>query len=171
MLNRCNARLKGYSRGNPGNGGNAVDRTNPYQTPDPNRLGADPATPMTTPDTVRRFDPWNYRETAEVGDGADLVGYRVEAIDGHIGKIDESSTLVGDSYLVVDTGPWIFGKKVMLPAGTVTRVDALDERVYVDRAKEQIKNAPEFDPDMFGSPEYRDKVGGYYGTTYGDEHS
>jgi hypothetical protein len=125
----------------------------------------DPAAPS-TPEPVRRFDPWNYRETAEVGDGADLVGYRVEAIDGHIGKIDEHSTLVGDSYLVVDTGPWIFGKKVMLPAGTVTRVDALDQKVYVDRAKEQIKNAPEFDADTFGSPEYRDKIGGYYDTTY-----
>jgi hypothetical protein len=125
---------------------------------------------METPTSQRRFDPWNYREDASIGDGADVVGFAVEAIDGHIGKIDESSTLVGESYLVVDTGPWIFGKRVLLPAGTVNHVDSLGEKVYVDRTKTQIKNSPEFDPDQFG-PEYRDKLGGYYETTYNDQHS
>jgi hypothetical protein len=125
---------------------------------------------MATPATQRRFDPWNYREDAALGDGADVVGYAVEAIDGHIGKIDESSTLVGDSYLVVDTGPWIFGKRVLLPAGTVNNIDSLGEKIYVDRTKAQIKNSPEFDPDQFG-PEYREKIGGYYETTYDEQHS
>ena len=124
--------------------------------------------PMRTPDAVRRFDAWNYREESTLGGGSQIIGFRVEATDGHIGKIDEASTLVGDSYLVVDTGPWIFGKKVLLPAGTVNNVDTLERRVYVDRAKQQIKNAPEFDPDTYNTPEYRDKVGGYYGDTYGD---
>ncbi len=78
---------------------------------------------MRTPDTIARFDPWNYRENAGLGDGSDIIGYRVETTDGHIGKIDEASTIVGESYLVVDTGPWIFGKKVLLPAGTVHHVD------------------------------------------------
>ena len=118
--------------------------------------------PMRTPNSVRRFDPWNYHEDAEIGDGADLVGFRVEAIDGHIGKIDESSTVVGESYLVVDTGPWIFGHRVLLPAGTVKNVDSLAETVYVDRTKEQIKHAPEFDPASQQDPAYRDKVRDYY---------
>jgi len=122
---------------------------------------------MTTPPALRRFDPWNYREETALGDGADVVGYTVEALDGHIGKIDRSSTLVGDSYLVVDTGPWIFGKRVLLPAGTVNHVDSLDGKVYVDRTKTQIRNSPEFDPDQFG-PEYRDKIGGYYDSTYNE---
>ncbi len=120
---------------------------------------------MATPGTVRRFDPWNYRDEASVGDGADIVGFTVEAIDGHIGKIDKSSTLLDESYLVVDTGPWIFGKRVLLPAGTVNHVDSLDEKVYVDRTKAQIKDSPEFDPEQF-DPMYRDKVGGYYHSTY-----
>jgi hypothetical protein len=122
--------------------------------------------PMRTPYTAHRFDPWNYREGAEIGTGADIVGYRVEAVDGHIGKIDEASTIVGDSYLVVDTGPWIFGKKVLLPAGTVNNVDPEGKRVYVDRTKQQIKDSPEFDPDTFRDETYRDKVGGYYTDTY-----
>jgi hypothetical protein len=142
----------------------------PEAAPDPADGGTAPMAgdvpPMSTPAITRRFDAWNYREEAEVGDGADLVGYQIEAIDGHIGKVDETSTLVAENYLVVDTGPWIFGKKVLLPAGTVNRVDTLDQKVYVDRTKEQIKNAPELAAETYGSPEYRDKVGGYYGTTY-----
>jgi hypothetical protein len=122
--------------------------------------------PMTTPGGTRRFDAWSYPTDTGIGDGSDLVGYRIEAIDGHIGKVDETSTLVGEQYLVVDTGPWIFGKKVLLPAGTVNHVDPLDQKVYVDRTKTQIKDAPQLDPDTYQSGEYRDKVGNYYRDTY-----
>jgi hypothetical protein len=90
------------------------------------------------------FDPWSYRDDAGVT-GAELVGYKVEATDGGIGKIDSASHEVNASYLVIDTGPWIFGKKVMLPAGVVNHVDHDDRKVYVDRSKQQIKDAPEFD--------------------------
>jgi len=128
-------------------------------------LGGD-VPPMSPSRATRRFDAWNYQEAAGPGDGADIVGFRVEAIDGHIGKIDKSSTMVGESYLVVDTGPWILGKKVLLPAGTVNHVDSLDGTVYVDRTKTQIKNSPEYDPETAGSPEYRDKLDAYYRSTY-----
>src|SRR5215208_5861912 len=110
-------------------------------------------------------DIWSYR--AESGFGgdmsSDIAGYRVEATDGSIGKVDEATYEAGSSYLVVDTGPWIFGKKVLLPAGVVARVDPDDERIYVSRTKDQIKNAPEFDEDAYREDEYRDRVGGYYG--------
>lgn len=111
------------------------------------------------------FDPWRYRDDAGVT-GADLVGYKVEATDGGIGKIDSASHEVNASYLVVDTGPWIFGKKVILPAGVVNHVDHDDRKVYVDRSKDQIKDAPEFGEADHGDLEYRDKLGGYYGGTY-----
>ncbi|MGN9915164.1 PRC-barrel domain-containing protein [Micromonospora palomenae] len=113
------------------------------------------------------FNPWSYRDEAGVAD-ADLVGYKVEATDGGIGKIDSASHEVGGSYLVVDTGPWIFGKKVMLPAGTVNQVDHDDRKVYVDRSKDQIKAAPEYDETSHSDPAYRDKLGGYYDESYGN---
>jgi hypothetical protein len=112
------------------------------------------------------FDPWNYRPDAGWTTDQDMVGYKVEATDGGIGKIDEASHAMNESYLVVDTGPWIFGKKVMLPAGTVTRVDHADRKVYVDRTKDQIKASPEFDQDTYAQQQYRDKIGGYYNDTY-----
>ena len=106
-------------------------------------------------------DIWTYR--GNTGAGVDLAGFAVEASDGGIGKVDEATSEVGSSYIVVDTGPWIFGKKVMLPAGVIDTVDSDDEKVYVNRTKDEIKNAPEFDADTYQSDEYRTNLGTYYG--------
>ena len=117
---------------------------------------------------TRTWDAWNYRESAEVSSsGKDLTGFSVEAVDGSIGKIDRATLDVGSSYVVVDTGPWIFGRKVMLPAGTIDRVDWNEEKVYVDRTKDQIKDSPEFDESSASDDtEYRNRLGTYYGDTY-----
>jgi hypothetical protein len=106
---------------------------------------------------------WTYRDDAWVGN--EIIGYDVEAIDGGIGSIDEATNDVGSSYAVVDTGPWIFGKKVMLPAGVIGHIDHDEQRVYVDRAKDEIKNAPEFDADRYRDAAYRAELSGYYGST------
>ena len=114
------------------------------------------------------WDAWNYRDSATRGQGsASMVGYHVHATDGDIGKIDETSDDVGTSRIVVDTGPWIFGRKVVLPAGTVQRVDDEDRKVYVDLTKDQIKNSPELDDTMTqDDPAYRDRLDTYYGDFY-----
>ena len=78
------------------------------------------------------------------GAAGDVIGYDVEATDGGIGKIDEASNEAGSAYLVVDTGFWIFGKKRMIPAGVVERVDDQDRKVYVRMSKADIKSAPDF---------------------------
>ena len=93
----------------------------------------------------------------------DLTGFKVEALDGSIGKVDEATHEAGDSFIVVDTGPWIFGKKTMLPAGVIRDVDLDTETVLVNRMKDQIKNAPEFDEERYRDPGYRKELGGYYG--------
>ena len=66
-------------------------------------------------------DLWMYRQPMERG--LDLEGFDVEAVDGKIGTIDEATYEVDSSYIVVDTGPWIFGRKVLLPAGVVDEID------------------------------------------------
>jgi hypothetical protein len=104
---------------------------------------------------------WTFR--APVTTGVDLTGFDVEALDGGIGKIDEATYDVGGSFAVVDTGPWIFGKKVLLPAGVIDRVDPDEKKVWVNRTKDEIKSAPEFDEDRYADDEYRSTVGGYYG--------
>ena len=106
-------------------------------------------------------DIWAYRETRWTQ--SDLTGFSVEAVDGSIGKVDEASKDVSVGFLVVDTGPWIFGKKVMLPAGVVKDVDLDAETVFVNRTKDEIKNAPEFDESMYRDETYRSELGSYYG--------
>jgi len=95
--------------------------------------------------------------------GQDLTGYSIEAIDGNIGKVDEATNDSTGGYLVVNTGPWIFGKKVMLPAGVVERIDHDTESVLVYRTKDEIKNAPEFDEWRYRDEAYRGELGAYYG--------
>jgi hypothetical protein len=106
-------------------------------------------------------DVWVYSETIKTQ--RDLSGYGVEALDGSIGKVDEASNDVSASYVVVDTGPWIFGKKVMLPAGVIRDIDPDEEKVFVNRTKDQIKDAPEFDEKRFRDDTYRSSLGSYYG--------
>ena len=120
------------------------------------------------------FRPWEYRtETGSVGYEVDLAGYSVAAVDGDIGHVDEAvNGLLGPSYLLVDTGPVVlvdtgpvFGRLVMLPAGVVERIDTAEKKIYVDRMKDQIKNAPEFD-ERADDATYRDRLGGYYSEPY-----
>jgi hypothetical protein len=107
---------------------------------------------------------WTYTiETPGVDlSNVDLTGFTVEAMDGSIGKVDEATHEAGGSFVVVDTGPWIFGKKVMLPAGVIRDVDLNDETVFVDLTKDEIKNAPEFDEDTYRDQVYRNQVAEYY---------
>jgi hypothetical protein len=66
-------------------------------------------------------------------------------VDGDIGEVSEASADVGASYVVIDTRPWISGKKVILPAIALERVDHENERVWVNQTKAKILNGPEFD--------------------------
>jgi len=55
--------------------------------------------------------------------------------------VDESGRF---RYVVVDTGPWIFGKTVLLPIG-LANFDYTNERIYVNGlSKEQVENLPEY---------------------------
>jgi len=107
------------------------------------------------------IEMWTF--STQTAPNIDLSGFKVEATDGDIGKVDEATNEVGSSFIVVDTGPWIFGKKVMLPAGLIRDIDPDTETIFVARTKDEIKNAPEFDEQRYHDKEYRDELGGYYG--------
>jgi len=102
---------------------------------------------------------WNFRE--EFG-RIDVSGFTVEAVDGKVGKVDEAALEPGESYLVVDTGPPLVGKKVLLPAGLVSGIDRDEEVVYLVCTEDEIKKAPEFDRDRRRDAAYREQVAGYY---------
>jgi hypothetical protein len=104
--------------------------------------------------TFTNLDSWR---------GTDITGFDVQAVDGEIGSVDEATYDIGASYIVVDTGPWIFGKKVLLPAGVVDMVDVTNKKLVVNRSKDEIKNAPEFDEQQYKDEAYRNNIGTYYG--------
>lgn len=115
---------------------------------------------------IKDFYP-NYRE--ELFDGDDIKGYDVYAgnTDEKIGSVEDA--LVDESgyfrYLVIDTGFWIFGKKVLIPIGRC-RVDANDRRVYAVglENKDQAEQLPEYHADMTIDSAYEQRVRSVYTT-------
>jgi len=105
---------------------------------------------------------WSFRE--DVGHNrADLDGMTVEAIDGSVGSVKDVIEDLDGAYLLVDTGPPLLGKTVLVPAGVVTAIDVGNESVTVDRTKDEIKGAPEFEAGLGKDPAYRDALTRHYG--------
>ena len=110
-------------------------------------------------------DLWTF-EVVELRDptpAVDLTGFDVEASDGHIGKVDEATYETGAGCVVVDTGFWIFGKKRMIPAGTITDMDLDAGTVRVNLSKDQVKSAPDYDEALRDDSAYRQQHTDYYG--------
>lgn len=119
--------------------------------------------------TRTQTDIWTYPDASWSAN--DLSGFDVQALDGGIGSVDETMHEGGSGHLIVDTGPWIFGRKVMLPAGVITNVDVEGRTVAVNLTKDQIQHAPEFDETRYRDPAYRDELGTYYGGARRDDRS
>ena len=95
----------------------------------------------------------------------DLKGYDVAATDDdRVGKVEEVVTDDdGRTYLVVDTGFWIFGKKRMIPAGAVASIDTDKRRVELSLSKNEIKQAPDYDEKRRNDVDERKHQEDYYG--------
>jgi uncharacterized protein (TIGR02271 family) len=115
---------------------------------------------------IQDFNP-NYRE--EAFDGEDVKGLDVYAgaTDEKVGTIHD--VLVDETgrfrYLVIDTGFWVFGKKVLLPVGRC-RIDVNNQRVYATGLtdKRQAEALPEYDDSMMVDYDYEERVRGIYRT-------
>ncbi len=111
---------------------------------------------------IKDFYP-DYRE--QFGDH-DILSYSLYAGGNQdkVGSIDD--LLVDDEgrfrYLVINTGAWIFGKKVLLPIGQ-TRIDYSQKRVYADSlSQSQVENLPEYDANAVLDQDYEERVRGVY---------
>ncbi|MEU9026310.1 PRC-barrel domain containing protein [Streptomyces sp. NPDC048383] len=106
---------------------------------------------------------WMYAQDSSYTSGQSLVGFTVEAADGVIGHVDRQQDQPGMQHLVVDTGVWVFGRSVLIPAGAVTRIDTAARVVRVSATQEEIKAAPRFTTDSeTGDHTYLSAVGDYY---------
>lgn len=94
-----------------------------------------------------------------------LSGYGIDAGDGEIGRVKD---LILDEdwrirYLVVDTGKWLPGKKVLLSTDWIQFCDWGESRISVDVSRGTIKECPEFDPSAPVSREAEKGLYDYYG--------
>lgn len=95
----------------------------------------------------------------------EVKNYYIHAIDGEIGHV--SDFLIDDKtwiirYIVVDTGSWLPGKKILIAPLWIHKVCWEESKVYVDLPKEMIKNSPKYDPSIPVSREYEIALYEYY---------
>lgn len=109
----------------------------------------------------------NYREEAFNGD--DIKGMTVYTIKSEkkIGSVRD--ILVDETghfrYLVIDTGFWVFGKKVLVPVGRC-RIDLDGDRLYVKdlNSQQDAEELPEYEDDMVVDYDYEERVREFYRT-------
>jgi uncharacterized protein (TIGR02271 family) len=109
---------------------------------------------------IKDFNP-NYKE--HFG-GREIKGLDVYTADEKIGSVED--VLVDDEgrfrYLVINTGMWVLGKKVLLPIGRA-RVDDNSKRVYATNlTKAQVEALPEFNDDLKIDYDHEERVRGVY---------
>jgi len=95
-----------------------------------------------------------------------INGYSVAASDGELGTVcdflfDDASWSV--RWLVVDTGNWLSGRKVLLPPSALGSLDANGQHLSVKLTKQQVKDSPEIDTDRPVSRQMEAGVYDYYG--------
>lgn len=95
-----------------------------------------------------------------------LRGLKIRAQDGDVGSIEDF--LFDDStwtirYFVVDTGPWLFGREVLISPQAVGQMQAEDDFLPVNLTKEQVKNSPEVDLDQPISRQMEEAMQAHYG--------
>jgi uncharacterized protein YrrD len=96
----------------------------------------------------------------------EVIGYRIQARDGEIGHVDDF--IVNDqtwllTYVVIDTGNWLSGKKVLIAPTWAEQVSWVKRKVKINLDREAVRNSPEFDPSVPVNREYEVQLYDYYG--------
>lgn len=95
-----------------------------------------------------------------------VVGYGVHATDGAVGTItnmlvDEATWAI--RYVVIETGHWWKGHKVLVPPQWITSVSWLEQQVHIHLGQETIRNSPPYDSDAALSREQETALYQHYG--------
>jgi hypothetical protein len=95
-----------------------------------------------------------------------INGYGIAASDGRLGTIsdflfDDASWLI--RWLVVDTGNWLSGRKVLLPPSVLGHPDVAASEFSVRLSMQQVKDSPDFATDRPVSRQIETNVYDYYG--------
>jgi uncharacterized protein YrrD len=79
----------------------------------------------------------------------EVTGYDIHATDGHIGEVEDF--LVDDGtwmieFLVIDTGHWFPGKKVLISPESINEIDWQTSAIIINTTIDHVKSSPEYDP-------------------------
>jgi hypothetical protein len=97
---------------------------------------------------------------------SDLRGFTIAATDGDIGSVedlyfdDESWTV---RHLVVDTGRWLSGRKVLISPASVERVDPVRRAFATRLTRAQVEGSPHVDTARPVSRQQESVLSRYYG--------
>jgi hypothetical protein len=99
----------------------------------------------------------------------DVLNYKILATDGEIGSV--SDMIVDDRelklrYLIIDTGTWLPGKKVVLSTAWISGVAPEKQIVVMNIEKKRIKEAPEYKPEGDLDRDYERRLHDYYRFPY-----
>jgi hypothetical protein len=95
-----------------------------------------------------------------------LLRYEINATDTNLGKVDDfffDDCEWRVRYLVVDTGRWLPGRRVLLSPVAVGQADWAARQVHVNLTKEQIENSPGIDTHAPVSRQKEKELTAYYG--------
>jgi hypothetical protein len=90
----------------------------------------------------------------------EIVGFRVDGRDGEAGRV--SYVTYERDYMIVDTGPWIFGRRVVVPTSLIEHIDEAGATIELPLVRGDVKNGPEFEPGREFDPAYVDALRSYY---------
>jgi hypothetical protein len=97
---------------------------------------------------------------------AEIDGYEIAARDGTIGHVDDM--LFDEArwtvrWLVVDTGHWLSGRRVLLPPAALGHPDSAKRQFAVDLTRQQVERSPPFDSDRPMSRQVEAGLYDFYG--------
>lgn len=97
---------------------------------------------------------------------AEMTGYRVHAVDGEIGHIE--NLMIDDidwsvRYFIVDTRNWSFGKRVLISPAAVKGIDWFDRHVDLKVTRELGRTSPAWDPLVALNEVYAKRLQKHYG--------
>lgn len=98
-----------------------------------------------------------------------LLGLPITASDGVIGRIEDAyfdDCRWAARYLVVDTGHWLDGRKVLISAISVGSIDWERSLVHVGLNRQQVEASPAIDTDNLASRQLEGDFLDYYGYPY-----
>jgi len=98
-----------------------------------------------------------------------LIGFALATEDGEIGSIKDfyfDDQYWNIRYLIVETGNWFFGRRVLISPYAIQGLDWDNKLLKVNMTKEQVKNSPTIDMDMPVSKQLEKKLNDYYAWPY-----